>query len=108
MNLVTSTTLLQVGGDFSRDRIEAIADSIADALYDLEQERSTLLDSSVGADLDKGSIEITVTVAHAGLPEGQAVAESAINTAIQRSGGLEEDTEQDMVPTHQESSLVLN
>lgn len=107
MNLISCTKEFRVDGNISIAEFDEHTDAIADALFDLEQSRPYLLDSAIGVDLAKRILEITVTVEHAGLEEGSAVATSVINSAIKTAGGNFGEKNQDLIQTHQEASLVL-
>lgn len=51
MNLISCVREFRVVSNCAPEHFEEHVDAIAEALFDLEQTRSKLLDSSVGADL---------------------------------------------------------
>ncbi|MGP9031496.1 hypothetical protein ACT17S_00275 [Glutamicibacter mysorens] len=106
MNLISCVKEFRVESDCTPEHFEEHVDAIADALFDLEQAWPKLLDSSVGADLVNKVLEITVTVEHEGITEGQAYATSMIRKAIGMSGGHFGDNADSMVETKSNAELV--
>lgn len=106
MNLISCTKTFSVMTESSMEDFDAHTDAIADALFDLEQNNKMLKDSAIGADLKKKTLEITVTVEHAGVEEGRAVATSLINRAIKAAGGDFGGQPSEMVETSQAAKLV--
>lgn len=106
MNLISCVKEFRVESNCTPEHFEEHVDAIADALFDLEQAWPKLLDSSVGADLQDKILEITVTVEHEGVQEGQAFATAMIRKAIMASGGHFNEDGKSMVETRSEAELV--
>lgn len=82
MKYIAMTAIFDVSPELSREDLDKQSDQIADALIDLEDRTTGLLDSSVSVDFAARTLEITVTVSHEGFDEGRALAHSCVNRAI--------------------------
>ena len=105
-NLISCVKEFRVESNCTSEHFEEHVDAIADALFGLEQTWPKLLDSSVGADLENKILEITVTVEHAGITEGQAFATAMIRKAIKECGGHFGDDAESVVETKSNAELV--
>lgn len=106
MNLISCVKEFRVDSNCTPEHFEEHVDAIADALFDLEQSWPKLLDSAVGADLKEKTLEISVTVEHAGIEEGQAFATAMIRKAIEMSGGHFGGDQKSMIETKSNAELV--
>ncbi|MCK6096201.1 hypothetical protein KZX06_09705 [Micrococcus sp. EYE_162] len=105
MKIISFHTTFAFHGPQDRDWLDQQTDALADALVDMEGTpgHAGLRDSSVSVDFARCMVEVDLTVEHAGLEEGAALAQSCLNRALTRiSNGPEMDRE----TTAQHADLV--
>ncbi len=106
VNLISCTKIFSVDTNASKEEFDLQTDAIADALFDLEQVNAQLKDSAVGVDLSAKILEITVTVEHSSIDEGQAAATLFINQALKQAGGESSANALTMTQTSQAAKLL--